>query len=194
MDILLKIKGLTPLLQHNEQLADPENEWAVALHEISSKRKKTPADYAEMRRIEWFGGVYVRDGKVIVPTKCLRRMLLIAAKQFRMGKQAEMAIMFSDLDVPLVYDGPGDIQELQRLARFNHNSLVGINGRRVSRCRPMFYPWSVEARVILIDSIFSFSDLDIVAQRAGIVGLMDGRTVGYGKGEVTLVKLTERED
>ena len=36
-----KIEGISPLLMHNEQLADPLNAFAQQVAEISSKRKKT---------------------------------------------------------------------------------------------------------------------------------------------------------
>lgn len=49
------------MLMHNGQLADPSNEWARAIKEISGKRAKTAADYEEMARLEWLGSLYLNQ-------------------------------------------------------------------------------------------------------------------------------------
>jgi len=57
----VEIKGVSPLLLHNGQLADPLNQYTRALKQQTSKRKKTDVDLMEIRRLEWEGGFYRDD-------------------------------------------------------------------------------------------------------------------------------------
>ena len=59
MKVRLSIEGTAPLLMHNIRLADPLNPIAKAMKAISSKRKKTDDDLAQLARLEFEGGLYV---------------------------------------------------------------------------------------------------------------------------------------
>src|SRR6478609_1208428 len=50
--------GGTPLIMHNERLADPLDSFAMALAQVTGIRKKTQADHEEIARREFFGGLY----------------------------------------------------------------------------------------------------------------------------------------
>jgi hypothetical protein len=58
MKVLLKLEGQSPLVMHNERLADPLDEFTRAIGAISKKRNKTEADHMEIGRLEFFGGLY----------------------------------------------------------------------------------------------------------------------------------------
>ncbi len=55
------IRGTTPMMMHNERLANPFDDLTKAIKAISGKRKKTEDDLIEMSRIEWLGGLYSID-------------------------------------------------------------------------------------------------------------------------------------
>jgi hypothetical protein len=64
----ISIRGVSPLLMHNGQTADPLNTFSKQLKAVSGKRKKTEEDYAEMSRIEWHAALYVT--RSIDPRRC----------------------------------------------------------------------------------------------------------------------------
>ena len=57
--LTFRIIGASPLLHHNGQLADPLNPHAKAMARVSSKRKKTEADHAELSDLEFMGSLYL---------------------------------------------------------------------------------------------------------------------------------------
>lgn len=59
-ELSFRIAGVSPLLMHNGRLVNPADEYARKMKEVSSKRKKTDADYEEMGRLEWFGEAMFR--------------------------------------------------------------------------------------------------------------------------------------
>ena len=63
----LRLKGVSPLVCHNGQLADPLNYWSKELKRITSKRHKVEADMEEAARIEFFGGLYLANEVPIIP-------------------------------------------------------------------------------------------------------------------------------
>jgi hypothetical protein len=187
MDLRLCLKGETPYLQHNERTADPEDEFAMAIHDLTSKRTKTPKDYAEIRRLEWFAGIYAEDGKIVVPTRCLKRMLADAGKLVKLQPKVIMATVFTDMHVELIHDGPRDLVAMQKEPRFTHKCMVGVNGRRVARCRPRFLPWAITANIILIDTVLSRRDFERVVELSAYCGLGDHRGIGgFGRHTPTL--------
>lgn len=173
-----KIRGVAPLLMHNGQLADPANKWARSIKEISSKRKKVDADYEEMARLEWMGGLYLLDGEPCIPGYVLEGMLIGkggAARKQRMGKEAA-AGLFVLKNFPLEYDGPRDPSELYQIETFRDRSLVVIGQSRVVRTRPIFHEWAASVEVEIETELVNPDDVDQWMETAGrIVGLMDWR-------------------
>ena len=92
------IQGVSPLLLHNGQTADPTNKFARQLKEVSGKRKKTDEDYAEMSRIEWHAGLYANaDQKIILPAVCIVASIIGGAKKSKLGSAFKSAV-FVDAD------------------------------------------------------------------------------------------------
>ena len=85
--IRFRITGVAPLVMHNGQLANPLNPFAKALSRVSGKRKKTEADYEELARIEFLGGLYVGDDGPCIPGEVIEGALFRAAKKMRRGEQ-----------------------------------------------------------------------------------------------------------
>ena len=55
--------GGSPLVMHNERLADPLDEYVRDIAKLSRKRQKTEADHLEIARLEFLGGLYLNgDG------------------------------------------------------------------------------------------------------------------------------------
>jgi hypothetical protein len=127
------------LLVHNQQLADPQNEYAKALKEITGKKKKNDDDAEEISRREFQGGLYF-DEKLgpYVPDSWIYRMIVEGARKSKMGKEVGPFLEIAEFRIPIVYDGPRTREGLWKDKRFIDRRSVVISGRRVMRTRPRF--------------------------------------------------------
>ena len=184
MRMRLELTGTTPLLCHNVQLSDPDNPFAQEMKAINAKRNKTEDDRHAVERLEWYGGLYSADGLdgPALPTANIRRCLNEAAKVTRRGKQLERALLFTELHVPISYEGPRDIDKLFNSPEHHNRAAVRIGTSRVMRVRPCFPRWAVVAEAELLEDVMDPEELVAIAMRAGIAeGLGDNRRNGYGR-------------
>src|SRR5436190_23567250 len=118
MKLTIEVTGTSPLLMHNPRMVDPQFAINREIKALTSKRKKTDDDLAQIERLEWIGGLYEENGVVVQPTSKVRKCLINTAKITKLGKSVERAISFSTLNVPLVYEGPKEIAKLEKDERF----------------------------------------------------------------------------
>jgi hypothetical protein len=188
MDIRLEIAGTSPLLMHSIQLADPDNQFTREIATYTAKRKKTEDDRRAIERLEWFGGLYTSNGRIVMPTGNIRKTFINAGKISKQGTQVTRALQFTDLQVPLAYDGPDDLELLFKDPAFSNRAAVGVSGKRVMRVRPQFNTWAIVADAVLLEDVMDIDDLERVAKRAGLAeGLGDNRVNGYGRFTVRVV-------
>ena len=182
MDIRINVKGVSPLLMHNPQMVDPDFELNRRIKEITGKRNKTEDDRRDIERLEWFGGLYVDGGELVQPTSKLRKATIEAARIHRLGKQVERALLFGDINTPLIYEGPRDINKLWEAGTCVSKLPVGLSGKRVMRTRPMFLPWAFSVSGILLTEVMDKDDLVRTVELAGrAIGIGDNRINGYGR-------------
>lgn len=178
-----RITGVSPLIPHNGSMADPLNHYSRAIKEISSKRKKVDADYEEMARLEWYGGLYLKDGVPCIPGNNLEAALIgrgSAARSQKMGKQAAAALIVPD-DYPLEYDGSKDLDELWKDENFRIVSKVRVGTASVMRTRPIFKNWSAIVEVLYVPTSLNEDHICQWMEIAGReVGLCDWRPK-YGR-------------
>lgn len=187
MNITLELTGTMPMLMHNIALADPDNPIVQEIQTFTSKRKKTEDDRRAIERLEWFGGLYVDQGRIVLPTANIRRCLVEAGKVTKQGTQITRALSFTELDVPLAYDGPQPVEEMFKLPSFHDRAAVGIQGKRTMRVRPKFPVWAVVASAVLLESVMDIDDLRRVTALAGqAIGIGDNRVNGYGRFVATI--------
>lgn len=160
---------------HNGQLADPLNRFAREMKKISGKRNKTEADYEELARLEFLGGLYVNDGGPCVPGELVEAALVEAAKKMRRGNQAKAGIIV-DGTFALEYDGPRDPQQLWETPAFRLVAGVKIQRNRIMRTRPIFHEWACEVAIDFLPGQLNRSEVEELAATAGsIVGIGDWR-------------------
>lgn len=140
----VKIQGLSPLVMHNGQLADPLNPFSKAIKSISTKKKKTDADLAAMSDIEWKGGLYVdATGAPVIPSRVLEAMIAKGATRSKEGKQA-LSGVFVETDGAMTFEGSGKtVDEMCADPFFRLTVGVRVGQSRVMRTRPIFHGWSV---------------------------------------------------
>lgn len=173
----LKLTGVSPLLMHNGQTADPLNPFAKAMKQVSGKKKKTEADFLELAKIEFNAGLYLSDDKksVVLPTWVLEATLLGGAKKVKSG-QACKAGLFIDNDSILHYDGETSPENLWATSAHVLKTGVRVGMSRVMRTRPMFRNWSCVVDISYSDELLNPNDIFEFAQHAGqSVGLCDWR-------------------
>ena len=190
MNIQISLVGTSPLLMHNPRMVDPEFSINRELKKITAKRKKTDEDLKQIEKLEWYGGLYEVDGVVVQPTSKVRKCLINAAKTMKLGKGIERTVNFVDLNVPLEYDGPADIDKLFALPQFHSRLSVVIGGKRIMRVRPQFFPWAMRlSGVFVSDAGVNYEDLERIVEMAGVIeGIGDNRVNGYGRFQGTLEK------
>lgn len=188
MKAVLRLDGSqTSIIQHNERLADPLNEYARALAEVSKKRTKTDADHLEMGKREFLGGLYTNENGPCIPAWNILRCLEDGAKRHKQGKNVMRGVRPLSETVDLLYEGPRDPEELWRHREtFSLRKGVGVAGRKVMRTRPIFTGWAAELHVEVDPTIFDLDVLSMIFADAGkYAGLGDMRPI-YGCFEGTV--------
>jgi hypothetical protein len=181
--VALQIEGMTGLVMHNVRLADKLDEYARAIAEINAKSKKTESDYAEIARLEWYGGLY-HDPEigVYLPTWNVIRCLERGGTIIKKGSAVIQALAVTSDKVAIKYDGPRDLAALWERPEFCFRATVGVQRNKVTRMRPIFRKWSLELDAELMDDVLNPSDFDRLAELAGrTAGLGDARKLGYGR-------------
>jgi hypothetical protein len=183
------IAGLTPLLMHCGQTADPLNQFARAMKRVSGKRNKTDDDLAEMSQLEWWAGLYLdkapridgtavvvqKDAKIIIPAHVLDSCIREGARKAKMGKQASAGCIVA-ADGVLSHSGPSDIVALASDPKFTARHAVKVGTAKVMRTRPMFSEWSVTFACEIDTTVLEVSQvLDALTNAGRLVGIGDWR-------------------
>ena len=192
MKIVIEVVGTSPLLMHNPRMVDPEFEINRQMKVLTGKRKKTDEDLRQIGRLEWFGGMYEVEGVVVQPTSKLRKCLINAGRISKQGKSIERALSLSELNVPLIYEGPKELNKLFEDKRYTSRLSVGIGNKRVMRVRPQFSQWGLRVKGLFIeDAGLNLSEFEHIAELAGLSeGIGDNRVNGYGR---FTIKVTQDE-
>jgi len=172
--LTFKITGVSPLLLHNGQLANPMNKYAKMLKEVSGKRAKTDADFEEMARIEFYGSLYVHNGQIVIPGEVLESLIKSGAKAVKKGKVVMGAVLCPD-NYPLVYDGPQAIDDRWADEDCRLIVKVKIGQSSVMRTRPIFKEWSLTFDVQYNPYKLNERDIQQIMDYAGEDGLCDWR-------------------
>lgn len=148
----VKLDSLVPLLTHNGQMADPENEHAIAL-KVQTKKKGGLRNPELIRKIEWMAGLYLgKDLRPIIPGPNIEAAMRDVA--FKLGyDKTEVIIGFTVQDeVPIIYDGPKDVEKLFAHGGFIDSRVVAVQRARIVRTRPIFKEWSLSFTLQVSDT------------------------------------------
>ncbi len=171
------IKGVCPIVMHNERLADPLNEHAKALKSLTKKRNKTDDDHLAVSKAEFLGGLYWdADLGPHVPERCLERLLRDAASKSKQGRAVLSALIVIE-PAKLIYKGPRDPEAMWAMGeQFVLRASVGVGQSRVIRSRPVFRDWSLTFTVNYDENVLEERDVDGFVEVGGrLVGLLDWR-------------------
>jgi hypothetical protein len=184
MKISVQLVGTTPLLMHNPRMVDPEYSLNREIKTLTSKKKKTDEDLRQIQRLEWYGGLYEENDVIVQPSSKARKCIVNTARINKLGKSMERALSFAELNVPLHYEGPKDIDKVFADPKFTSRLSVGVNGKRVMRVRPQFPAgWKlIIGGEFIEDAGINFDEFSRIVELAGVVeGIGDNRVNGYGR-------------
>jgi len=197
--------GGTPLLMHNERLADPLDPIARALSAVNGKKKKTITDHEEMARIEFYGGLYTDpaiprldavDGqRPILPAWNIHRTLRAGATRWRRGQDINRGVLplaqFSELAYVPAAEGataPRGAQALWEDGGYVLRHSAKVQMSRVMRTRPMFTDWQAELLVEVDTDLIDPDELEAWWKYAGRLGTGDWRPL-YGRFQGTIKEM-----
>lgn len=172
--IEFSIQGLSPLICHNGQLADPINPYSKRMKAITSKRKKTDQDFQDLYNLEWEGSLYLNaDRRPVMPGENLEAAMVQGAKKQRLGDAAKAGLLCDGL-WPIKFKGPQDIEVLRNDPNFRDIRKVKIQKNSVMRCRPIFVSWSLDFTLHFLPDLLNKSQVsEILATVGRIVGIGD---------------------
>jgi hypothetical protein len=179
-----RLISAVPLLCHNGQLANPLNEIARQMKQMSGKRQKTDADLEALARLEWYGGLYLDDDQQpCLPGEVLEAAFVQAARRQKRGTQAQAGII-CPANYPLEYDGPSKLDELWQRPEFRLTVPARVKNNRVMRTRPRFPTWMATIEVQHDASLLNANQVREIVWRTGSeIGVGDWRP-RYGRFEV----------
>lgn len=191
----VRITGVSGLMQHNGQLANPFNPFAQKLAELNKEKSRKGQDklpiLRQMAEVEWEGGLY-HDAKIgpFVPASMLLACIQEGAKLTKGGRTVARAVSISPAKVPVQYDGPRDIEGLRVKPEHRDQRMVAVQTSKVLRTRPVFPEWSLECDILFNPEGIKDKDLLKYVEDAGqFEGLGEGRgKCGFGRFTVEVIK------
>lgn len=175
-----RIVGIAPMIMHNGQTADPLNKYAKLMKEISGKRTKTEADYAEMAKIEFIASLYMSADGPVISSRLLEANITNGARKSKLGKLTQAGVIV-ERHSSLEYDGPRDAYALLEDENFRLAVPVRIGQQKVIRTRPIFNEWAADIEIKYLDDVINERDLLTALRNAGsFSGLGDWRP-RYGR-------------
>lgn len=167
----ITLTGTQPLLMHNVQLGDPENEYVRDIGRLNAlKSKITDEQRAERDWLKFRGGLYYDDqAGPYLPAANVFRSIQQAASLTRNGKDIERGMILLDESAPLDYDGPRKPEELwgDGKTRFVDRRMARVNRAPVVAIRPRFEEWSATFRFELDEDVMNPDDFAFIAEKAG---------------------------
>lgn len=152
---------------------------------ITGKRKKTDADYEEIARLEFLGGLYMNDEGPFIPSGNFRKCLIEGARRNKDGKQFEVGLFVLN-DAKLIYEGPRDAKAMWESKEFMWTTVVGNQRASIMRTRPRFNDWQCQFEVDVDTSMIDANCLQNAIENAQKMGICDARNIGYGRFKATV--------
>ena len=177
--------GVSTLMVHNPQTADPTNLYSIEMKKITSKgKKKTEDDMKRLARVEWEASLYLGDkGEPIMPGECLEALIRDGAKDSKNGKTVQSAVL-CDGNFPILYSGPKTVEKMWKDGRYHSAMIAVVNRARIVRNRAIFPEWKITFIVSYLPDVINVSTIDDALVIAGhIKGLCEYRP-RYGRFEV----------
>lgn len=199
MQLAVEFQGRSGLVMHHPRLADHNDVLTRRIDETNAKQKKTDADLAERDRLEWVGCLYHdADIGLHVPAANIIRCMVDAAVATKKGTAIRQGFTLTADRIPLQINAggtaPDSIEDLYKQPEFRLRISVVVQRNRVMRMRPIFRRWSLTFDAFMDEDVLNLSELLSIAQRAGNMGLLEARKIGYGRFDAVVAAEDPRAD
>jgi hypothetical protein len=174
--ITFEIEGLSPLLMHNERLANQLDPATKRMKEITGKKKKTEEDLLALAWAEFEGGLYIDDDVgPYMPGTWIDGTFRDSAKMIRRGTDIKRGLQVVDDRVALLYEGPRDSEKMWAAGMYDQR-MVKNQMNKVLRTRPRFNKWKARFQVSFDTGLFDRQTVISILENAGkMIGLGDYR-------------------
>ena len=199
----IELAGRPPgLVLNNGELADDTNPFSIQIAELRPARGKKLTDEQRERKdfLNWRGSLYLSgSGELILPARGLFKAIIEAARApaFKLGTMIEDrgAVTLEQAELPLIHDGPDDLDKLWSDSRYRFRTLVNPNpssgkGGKLPLMRPVFPVWSTEVTALVLPEMIDWDVFCKITESAGNVGVGNARKIGYGRFDVQVTKLS----
>ena len=116
-----------------------------------------------------------KDNVVIIPTTIIEASLIGAAKLSKLGTLFKRSVEVVGLEIPLIYNGPKDIDGLWDKKFYDARS-VKVGAAKIMRYRPRFNEWSLEFIIQFDEKNIDVHDVKKALIEAGTqIGICDYR-------------------
>jgi hypothetical protein len=165
--ITFKIKG-EALLMHSVRLANPMAPLTKRMKALTSIRKKTDENLAEIADIEFEGGLY-HDEKLgpYIPGLWIDACMVDGGKLNKNGTKIKQSAICLDDMVPLEYEGPRSLEKLRSDPKFRDVRAVTVGQAKTMRCRPKFTGWAAQFTVQFDPTLINRNELIAAVHAAG---------------------------
>lgn len=108
-EALVTLAGMSPLMESNVRLADPENEYTVMIKQLTAKGSKmTAADREQKLLHQLRGSLYDDDWPLSYPTINILRSFQaggsgLGSGRNSLGPSVERGVLMPELSIPLHY-------------------------------------------------------------------------------------------
>lgn len=182
------VKGVTPLMMHNGNIANPMNKIAIELKKLTGKKGKTESDYVAIAKLECIGSFYFdpKKGVFLLPDHCIEAGIKASSVAHKRGvkKTVESAIVVFEHGI-ITDDGPKTpLERWDAGEAYYHQQMVVVNRKRILRTRPIFNDWRATFTVRFDDTKIDGELLDdIITVWGDTVGMLELRPK-FGRFEV----------
>jgi len=193
--MLVKVTGISPLIQQADVLADPIHPMTLALRSATSKaaKNRTDEDWKYIEACEMRAQLYWDDSVgVHIPESNMMKCLIEGARLTKQGKNIERGLFIAQDMIPLTYrDGKvRDVESLIKDPRFKYRKTVVVGKARSPRARPIFRDWSCELEIkydpqIIKNDAHVMEMLTVAGSYVGIGGRRIGKGGRFGRFEVS---------
>lgn len=179
-ELELTFVGTSPLLMNATTFIDPMHPLTREFADRTAKRASTRTidDHMMISKVEWRGRLnYDEQLGPYMPSDTVKGSLMASATRFKLGAAVGRGLIPVDYKVPLIYDGPRDIEGMWEAGYRDIRPAknAGKDGGRVNRTRPCFDQWKLMTTVAWNPGELDVDRLWQIGDRAGFLGIGDYR-------------------
>lgn len=201
MHYSVKIKGSSPLIQHNGTSGlDPTHPANIEKKEITGKRvsKRTSVDDARLKALETLTSLWLdKEENPIIPAGALRSSIEAAARKTKRGPDVREGLQVIS-DGKLEYDKDKHGSTLEELCeKCQFTAPVVVQRARILRTRAKFDEWAATFHLDIDEELVDAKRdlpqwLDIAGRRIGLGDWRPQKSGHYGRFELVSIESVDQ--